>query len=209
MTTPLARDPNTVGWEQTIHAFLAEKERRSGSRRTVKSYSRMLYQFFGSLGKPPGQITAPEVFGYAHGVGLSGKKPSSVTIGARIACLSSFYRFLIRMDLVSGNPCDQLERPKAVLDPRGQPNIDFQRFKAARENTQSEVDSLAAELTQLDESVQLSASALMPCPFSTRGFQRASTTLRLAVRSNFQEDIEGTLYKYVREETSDPVLTGN
>ena len=23
------------------------------------------------------------------------------------------------------------------------------------------------------------------------------------------EDIEGTLYKYVREETSDPVLTGN
>ena len=89
MTTPLARDPNTVGWEQTIHAFLAEKERRSGSRRTVKSYPRMLYQFFGSLGKPPGQITAPEVFGYAHGVGLSGKKPSSVTIGARIACLSS------------------------------------------------------------------------------------------------------------------------
>ena len=94
-------------------------------------------------------------------------------------------------------------------NPRGQPNIDFQRFKAARENTQSEVDSLAAELTQLDESGQLSASALMPCPFSTRGFQRASTTLRLAVRSNFQEDIEGTLYKYVREETSDPVLTGN
>ncbi len=26
MTTPnLARDPNTVGWEQTIYAFLAEK----------------------------------------------------------------------------------------------------------------------------------------------------------------------------------------
>ena len=58
MTTPiLAQDPSSTGWEQTIYAFLAEKERRSGSRRTVESYSRMLYQFFGSLGKPPGQIT--------------------------------------------------------------------------------------------------------------------------------------------------------
>ena len=55
-----------------------------------------------------------EIFGYAHGTGLSGKKPSSVTIGARIACLSSFYRFLIRMSLVSANPCDKLERPKAT-----------------------------------------------------------------------------------------------
>ena len=44
-------------------------------------------------------MTATEVFGYGHGTGLSGKKPSSVTIGARIACLSSFYRFLIRMGL--------------------------------------------------------------------------------------------------------------
>jgi len=88
-------------WERTIYAFLAEKERRSGSMRTVRAYSGMLYRFFGTLGKTPDQVTPPEVFGYAHGTGLSGKKPSSVTIGARIACLSSFYRFLIRMGLVS------------------------------------------------------------------------------------------------------------
>ena len=103
-----------ASWVQPIYAFLAEKERRSGSMRTVRAYSGMLYQFFGTLGKPPDQVTATEIFGYAHGTGLSGKKPSSVTIGARIACLSSFYRFLIRMSLVSANPCDQLERPKAV-----------------------------------------------------------------------------------------------
>ena len=77
----------------------------------------MLYQFSGSLGKPPDQVTAPEVFGYAHRVGLSGKKPSSVTIGARIAYLSSFHRFLIRMGLANGNPCDRLERPKATPAP--------------------------------------------------------------------------------------------
>ena len=32
-------------WEQAIYAFLAEKERRSGSMRTVQGYSRMLYRF--------------------------------------------------------------------------------------------------------------------------------------------------------------------
>lgn len=42
------------------------------------------------------------------------------TIGARLARLSSFYRFLIRMRLVPANPCDALERPRVVVDvPRG------------------------------------------------------------------------------------------
>ena len=36
-------------WEQAIYAFLAEKERRSGSMRTVQAYSRMLFQFFGAI----------------------------------------------------------------------------------------------------------------------------------------------------------------
>ena len=88
--------------------------------RTVRAYSRMLYRFFGTLGKAPDQVTATEVFGYADGTGLSGKMSSSVTKGARIACLGSFYRFLIRMSLVSANPCDQLERLKAApAPPRG------------------------------------------------------------------------------------------
>ena len=95
-TQTLVRGSEADRWDQAIYAFLAEKERRSGSMRTVVAYSGMLYRFFRTLGKPPDQVTATEVFGYAHGVGLSGKKPSSVTINARIACLSSFYRFLIQ-----------------------------------------------------------------------------------------------------------------
>ncbi len=120
----LVTDASATGWEQTIYAFLAEKERRSGSMRTVETYSRMLFYFFGALGKPPDQVDATEVFSYAHGVGLSGKKPGSVTIGARIACLSSFYRFLMRMGLIAANPCDQLERPKAT-----QTNTEIRRFR--------------------------------------------------------------------------------
>ena len=98
--------------DQAIYDFLAEKERRSGSMRTVRAYSGMLYRFFGTLGKPTDQVVATEIFSYAHGTGPSGKKPSLVTIGARIACLSSLSRFLTWMSLLAANPCDQLERPK-------------------------------------------------------------------------------------------------
>jgi site-specific recombinase XerD len=71
-------------------------------------------------------------FGYAHGVGLSGNKPSSATVGARIACISSFYRFLVRMGMVIANPCDQLERPRATpAAPRGLTAHDIKRLLAA------------------------------------------------------------------------------
>src|ERR1051325_7498592 len=99
-------DRDRSQWDEAFYAFLAEKERRSGSLRTVQSYSRMLQHFFAELGKSPDPVDSKDVFGWAHGVGLSGRQPSSVTVGARIACLSSFYRFLIRMSLLSANPCE-------------------------------------------------------------------------------------------------------
>jgi integrase len=102
-------------WEQAIYAFLVEKGNRSGSTRTVESYSRMLWPFF--RGRTPDRIRPADVLAYAHGFGLSGRAPSPATIGARIACLSSFYRFLIRMGLMASNPCDAVERPRTVTAP--------------------------------------------------------------------------------------------
>jgi len=99
-------------WEEAVYAFLIEKRARSGSTRTVESYARMLWPFFRVT--TPDQVRSAEVLAYAHGIGLSGRTPSSATIGARIACLSSFYRFAIRMGLLVGNPCDALERPRTV-----------------------------------------------------------------------------------------------
>jgi integrase/recombinase XerC len=131
MTTTIAPFEDIANWERALYAFLAEKERRSGSRRTVEGYSRMLQHFFGALAKPPDQVTSREVFTYAHGVGPSGKEPSAVTIGARMACVSSFYRFLIRMDIVTSNPCDQLERPKvSPSPPRGLSAEEIKRLLA-------------------------------------------------------------------------------
>ncbi len=124
------------GWARSMYAFLAEKQRRSGSMRTVEGYSRMLQDFFGRLGKQPNEVTAPDVFAWAHGVGVSGKEPSAVTIGARMACVSSFYRFLIRMGIVTANPCDQLERPRvSPSPPRGLSADDVRRLLAVIPDT--------------------------------------------------------------------------
>lgn len=109
-----ATAPNDVpAWQQSVAAFLAEKERRSGSRRTVESYARMLWSLLHKVGSPD-QVIPAHVLAWAHGIGASCHEPSSATVGARIACLSSFYRFLIRMNVAASNPCDALERPRAT-----------------------------------------------------------------------------------------------
>ena len=55
-------ETDLIGWERAMYAFLVEKERRSGSRRTVEGYSRMLQHFFGRVQKSPDQVTAQEAF---------------------------------------------------------------------------------------------------------------------------------------------------
>ncbi len=137
METKLLGNPSdSTAWQQALYAFLAEKERRSGSRRTVEGYSRMLQHFFGVVAKTPDEVTGPEVLSWAHGIGLSGRVPSAVTIGARTACLSSFYKFLIRMGTLSSNPCDALERPKVHPSPaRGYTATDVQKILAVIPDT--------------------------------------------------------------------------
>jgi site-specific recombinase XerD len=102
---------------RAVYAFLAEKEKRSGSQRTVESYARMLRDFLGRTGRRPDEVTSQDVFAWAYGVGASGREPSATTVGARLACVGSFYAFLVRMDVLTSNPCDQLKRPRAERPP--------------------------------------------------------------------------------------------
>ena len=120
MNTGIIEARPLTKWEDATYAFLAEKERRTGSMRTVDAYSRTLHRFFGTLGQTPDHVTPPDIFAFAHGIGPSGRKPVAATVGARLAIISSYYRFLIRMGLVASNPCDQLERPRPTAStPRG------------------------------------------------------------------------------------------
>ena len=74
MTTTVTYFTDTAnGWQRAFYAFLAEKEQRSGSRRTVEGYSRMLQDFFGRSGKQSDNVTSQDIFVYAHSPGLSGK----------------------------------------------------------------------------------------------------------------------------------------
>ena len=50
-----------TGWQRAFDAFLAEKEQRSGSHRTVEGYSRMLQDFFGRSGKQPDNVTSQDI----------------------------------------------------------------------------------------------------------------------------------------------------
>ena len=111
-TLPTVFSGSSSVWEGCLYAFLAEKQRRSGSNRTPDSYYRTLRFFFGQLQKAPDQVTSRDVFSFAHGIGVSGREPSPVTVGARLSCISSFFKFLIRLDLLKANPCDPVERPK-------------------------------------------------------------------------------------------------
>jgi site-specific recombinase XerD len=147
-TLPTPSPEDVSGWERALYAFLAEKERRSGSRRTVEGYARMLRHFFGTAGQPPDRITSQDVFAWAYGAGISGRQPSSVTIGARLACLSSFYRFLIRMGAVDANPCDALERPRvSPSPPRGLSAEEIRRLLDAIPETPSGLRDRAIVLT--------------------------------------------------------------
>jgi integrase/recombinase XerC len=74
----------------------------------------MLWPFFAERSLTPDRVKPADVLAWVHGIGRSGRTPSTTTVGARIACLSSFYRFLIRMGLVVSNPTDAVERPRSV-----------------------------------------------------------------------------------------------
>jgi site-specific recombinase XerD len=148
METALITDLSASGWDRSLYAFLAEKQQRSGSMRTVNAYAGMLRDFFCRSGKTPDRICPQDAFAWAYGVGLSGKQPGPTTVGARIACLSSYYRFLIRMDAVSANPCEKLERPRPrQATARGLGSDDLRRLLAAIPETQVGMRDRAIILT--------------------------------------------------------------
>ena len=85
---------------------------------------------------------------WAHGKGVSGKDPSLITIGARIACLSSCFRFLQRMDIVVSNPWHKLERPRTSTPPaRGLSADEVQRLLAILPDTPQGLRDRAIILT--------------------------------------------------------------
>ena len=111
---PATASEDASGWRQTVMAFLAEKDAdapaRSGPSRAMPGCSGRSSEGSSRQRRSPRHTSSPG----PTGSGCRAGSRSSATVGARIACLSSYYRFLIRMQAASANPCDALERPKGV-----------------------------------------------------------------------------------------------
>jgi site-specific recombinase XerD len=110
---PATAAGDVPAWQQTVVASWPRKSAAQAPAGTVERYARMLWPLLLKVGSPA-QVTSAHVLAWAHGVGASGREPSSATVVARIACLSSYYRFLIRMNVTTANPCDALERPRTT-----------------------------------------------------------------------------------------------
>ena len=116
MTAPLPALPIEASpWDQALYAFLVEKGNRCGSRRAVESVQPDALALLREHDPEPGDTSGGPGLRPRHRT--LGQTPSPVTIAARIACLSSYFRFLVRMGMVAPNPCDLVERPRVSPPP--------------------------------------------------------------------------------------------
>ena len=151
MTAPLPALPTTAStWDQALYAFLVEKGNRSGSRRTVESYSRMLWHFFKAT--TPDQVTPAVVLAYAHGIGLSSKLPALVTIGARIACLSSYFHTVYYSYRGKGGKRGRRELPRRAWEAIRRTLDDWRKEIATMDRTSrsGKIAALAPECGMAD-----------------------------------------------------------
>ncbi len=101
---------------QTFVNFLEAE--RNASRETVRNYRSDLRQLASFLhaeghGTRPlraAGVTTEQIRAYLHWLDQKGEKASS--LARKLACLRSFYRFLVREGLVQNNPAEGLKSPK-------------------------------------------------------------------------------------------------
>jgi len=105
--------------ENQIQAFVNFLEvERNASGETVRNYRSDLRQLVSFLhaaghGSEPIQaadVTTERIRAYLHRLDRNGEKAAS--LGRKLACLRSFYRFLVREGLVQNNPTEGLKSPK-------------------------------------------------------------------------------------------------
>lgn len=103
--------------DDAIRAFLTflDVERRA-SPETMRSYRsdlRQLASYLRQAAVPTpaaDQVTSDHLRGYLHWLDRKREKPSS--LARKLACIRSFYRFLVREGAATANPAEDLRSPK-------------------------------------------------------------------------------------------------
>jgi integrase/recombinase XerC len=89
---------------------------RNASQETIRNYRSDLQQLRGFLRRTEtahprvDAITSDDIRAYLHSLDQQGDKASS--LARKLACLRSFFRFLVREGIVHTNPAEDLRSPK-------------------------------------------------------------------------------------------------
>ncbi len=125
---------------EQIDRYLAGLRRESASEHTLRNYGLDLDRFHGYFTPEPGATPAVEqIDSLALREWLGGLYSlnlSVVTIRRKIACIRSFFKYLMREKLLTVNPSRQLRTPKA---PRPLPKV------MTEEQTGKLIDGVAAD----------------------------------------------------------------
>jgi integrase/recombinase XerC len=105
--------------EDAIKAFVMYLQvERNASSETIRNYRSDLRQFTGFLRNtkkgsssiPVDSITSDEIRAHLHALDRQGEK--AVSLARKLASLRSFFRFLLREELVKTNPTETLRSPR-------------------------------------------------------------------------------------------------
>jgi integrase/recombinase XerD len=108
--------------------IIAAWQLAQSSPHTLRAYSRSMAGYCGWLdarGMDLLGVKRPHVDGYRHG--LTG---APATVAARLAALSSFYRYALSAELIAANPVELVKRPRLDPDHSGTSGLSKDQAKA-------------------------------------------------------------------------------
>jgi integrase len=122
-------------WAQVVAAFLEERSARTGSRRTVETYERLIRRFVSTV-PGLGAATPLSVHSFAYGPSAGGHQPAPSTVLTRLAAIGGLYAFAVRMGVVDKDPAAAVRRPTVRLGrPRGLTTTEIRRLLAVIPDT--------------------------------------------------------------------------
>lgn len=96
--------------EQYIVDFLAAKAAQEKSKCTIKAYSGDLAGFAENIGKPLNEVRYADLQRWINAMAAGGLSPA--TRARKISAVKSFYRWMVKMELMDRNPADAIDPPK-------------------------------------------------------------------------------------------------
>ena len=141
--------PDQATWTQVVAAFLEERAARTGSRRTVETYERLIRRFVCAV-PDLGAATPLDVHSFAYTPTAGGHQPAPSTVLTRLAAIGGLYGFAVRMGVLDKDPAAAVRRPTVRLGrPRGLTTSEVGRLLAVIPDTPAGLIDRALIVTAL------------------------------------------------------------